>query len=295
MFCSNCGAELLPKASFCVSCGAPTSDELNREESVIKPGSASKRSGRGKWLLGTLVVAAAAAAGGYLYVNNLAKARLDEMLAEIEAKVTLTYADARANPFTQAVIIEGINVTSIKGQPVDGLTIDRLQVKGAVNRESDPEKLDIRIDGLKLDIARVGPKWGEALMMDAGVLEFDSHLDYEFSRSAGNLDVNEFEIVAHDMATVRASLNLGNVPADAELSAEAIAQPATSIRRAEFMIEDAVFIDHLIRKTAERQKMSPEELDGKIVTGIFVDRNRPEYNEQYDQIRQRAQSKGGRL
>jgi 2-oxoglutarate/2-oxoacid ferredoxin oxidoreductase subunit beta len=39
--------------------------------------------------------------------------------------------------------------------------------------------------------------------------------------------------------------------------------------------------------------MSEEALKGKIVTGIFVDRNRPEYNEQYDQVRQRAQ-KGGR-
>jgi len=40
-------------------------------------------------------------------------------------------------------------------------------------------------------------------------------------------------------------------------------------------------------------KMSEEELKGKIVTGIFVDRDRPEYNEQYDAVRQRAQ-KGGR-
>jgi len=39
--------------------------------------------------------------------------------------------------------------------------------------------------------------------------------------------------------------------------------------------------------------MSEEALKGKIVTGVFVDRDRPEYNDQYDFVRQRAQ-KGGR-
>lgn len=39
--------------------------------------------------------------------------------------------------------------------------------------------------------------------------------------------------------------------------------------------------------------MSEEELKGKIVTGVFMDRNRPEYSAEYDKVRQRAQ-KGGR-
>lgn len=39
--------------------------------------------------------------------------------------------------------------------------------------------------------------------------------------------------------------------------------------------------------------MSEEALKGKIVTGVFIDRDRPEYNDQYDHVRQRAQ-KGGR-
>jgi 2-oxoglutarate/2-oxoacid ferredoxin oxidoreductase subunit beta len=44
----------------------------------------------------------------------------------------------------------------------------------------------------------------------------------------------------------------------------------------------------------EAAGMSEEALRGKVVTGVFVDRDRPEYNEQYDAIRQRAQGKGGR-
>jgi 2-oxoglutarate/2-oxoacid ferredoxin oxidoreductase subunit beta len=43
---------------------------------------------------------------------------------------------------------------------------------------------------------------------------------------------------------------------------------------------------------AEAAGMTEEALQGKIVTGVFIDRDRPEYNVQYDLVRQRAQ-KGG--
>jgi hypothetical protein len=33
--------------------------------------------------------------------------------------------------------------------------------------------------------------------------------------------------------------------------------------------------------------MSPEELEGKIVTGIFVDVDRPEYTQEYAKLQQR--------
>jgi 2-oxoglutarate ferredoxin oxidoreductase subunit beta len=41
-------------------------------------------------------------------------------------------------------------------------------------------------------------------------------------------------------------------------------------------------------------KMTEESLRGKIVTGIFADRNRPEYSAEYDKIRQRAQKENRR-
>ena len=34
-------------------------------------------------------------------------------------------------------------------------------------------------------------------------------------------------------------------------------------------------------------KMTPEELEGKIVTGVFVDVDRPEYTEEYAKLQQR--------
>ena len=37
-------------------------------------------------------------------------------------------------------------------------------------------------------------------------------------------------------------------------------------------------------------KMSPEELEGKIITGILLERELPEFCEQYDTIIERAQS-----
>jgi 2-oxoglutarate/2-oxoacid ferredoxin oxidoreductase subunit beta len=43
----------------------------------------------------------------------------------------------------------------------------------------------------------------------------------------------------------------------------------------------------------EAAGMTEESLMGKIVTGVFIDRNRPEYNTEYDKVRQRAQ-KGDR-
>ena len=38
-------------------------------------------------------------------------------------------------------------------------------------------------------------------------------------------------------------------------------------------------------------RLTKEALEGKIVTGIFVDRIRPEYSEEYDKVRQRAQKR----
>lgn len=35
-------------------------------------------------------------------------------------------------------------------------------------------------------------------------------------------------------------------------------------------------------------KMTPEELEGKIITGVFVDQERPEYTEQYARLQQRV-------
>ncbi len=43
----------------------------------------------------------------------------------------------------------------------------------------------------------------------------------------------------------------------------------------------------------EAAGMTEESLTGKIVTGVFMDQNRPEYNTEYDKVRQRAQ-KGDR-
>ena len=41
--------------------------------------------------------------------------------------------------------------------------------------------------------------------------------------------------------------------------------------------------------TIERAaKLSPEELQGKLVTGIFVDRDQPTYLERYDNVRNKA-------
>jgi 2-oxoglutarate ferredoxin oxidoreductase subunit beta len=34
-------------------------------------------------------------------------------------------------------------------------------------------------------------------------------------------------------------------------------------------------------------KMSPEELEGKVVTGVFVDVDRPEYTAEYAKLQQR--------
>ena len=41
----------------------------------------------------------------------------------------------------------------------------------------------------------------------------------------------------------------------------------------------------------DAQKMSPDELKDKIVTGIFLEKERPEFCEEYDKLMQRAQKK----
>jgi len=42
--------------------------------------------------------------------------------------------------------------------------------------------------------------------------------------------------------------------------------------------------------TTQAAKMSPEELEGKIVTGVFVDVDKPEYTEQYDRLIERLRA-----
>ncbi len=42
--------------------------------------------------------------------------------------------------------------------------------------------------------------------------------------------------------------------------------------------------------TAQAAKMSPEELEGKIVTGVFVDVDRPEYTDQYERLIERLRA-----
>jgi len=37
--------------------------------------------------------------------------------------------------------------------------------------------------------------------------------------------------------------------------------------------------------------MKPEELEGKIITGIFVNRDLPEFCEEYDRLIEKAQKK----
>ena len=43
------------------------------------------------------------------------------------------------------------------------------------------------------------------------------------------------------------------------------------------------------------RKMSPEEMEGKFEVGILVDREAPNYLEQYNQVRQKAKEAAGVL
>jgi len=248
MFCTNCGVELTNDARFCVECGTQTEVEA---VPVAAPASV-RRGRRTPVVIGAVALAVVAAGGAYWYTNRLAKLKVDEVVAELDGKVGVTYADVSANPFTRAVSLKDVTITSLAGKPIDGVRVQVLTIKGNPAKDADPHELDVRVDNLSLDLARMGPVWAKWVTMGYGTVVVDSHLDYQYSRKAGEFDLNRFEIAAQDLLSVSLSLHLGDIGADVASPKEALSQPTMTIRGGELEIKDAVLIDRLINSMAEK-------------------------------------------
>ena len=253
MYCTNCGAELPLDAEFCVECGT-------RDEGAVAGATEPVRSraGKAKWMaFAAVAVLAAVVAGAYLYANQVAKQRVDEVIAELDGKVGLAYGDVSANPFTRSVTIKDVKVTSIAGKPIDGVSMESLSLKGKPDKDADPQELDARVNKLTLDLARMGPQWAQLLTMGYGTVVIDSRLDYRYSRKAGEFDLNRLEIAGQDLLAVSVSLHLGDIGADIESPAQALSRPTTTIRGGELMIKDAVFIERLVNSLAAKDGVDP--------------------------------------
>lgn len=255
MFCTHCGVEIQDSARFCVECG--TQAEGSPPPVAQEP--AKRRSRTSALAIGAVALLAAAAGGAYWYANLLAKQKVDEVIAGLDGKVGLTYDEVDANPFLQSVSIRGITVTSVEGKPVDGVSVESLTVAGISRKGADPQELDVRIDGLTLDLAQMGPEGAKWLALGYGTVVLDSRIDYRFSRAQGELDLNRFEVSGPDVMTIGVSLHLGDIAADVESPEEAFARPATTIRAAEFVIKDAVVMERFMNGLAAADGVSPEE------------------------------------
>ena len=254
MFCTNCGVELPANAQFCVECGTRTEVEVVSAAAVP-----ALRRSRVKWAaIGTLAVALAAVCGTYLYANRVAKQKVDEAIAELDGKVGVTYGAVSANPLTRSVTISDVLVTSIEGKPVDGVSMASLTLSGNPGKDADPQELDVRVNKLTLDLARMDPEWAQLLTMGYGTVVVDSRLDYRFSRKTGELDLNRLEIAGQDLLTVGLSLHLGDIDADVASSKDALSRPTMTIRGGEIMIKDAVVIERLINSLAEKDGITPD-------------------------------------
>jgi hypothetical protein len=248
MYCINCGVELSANAQFCVECG--TRADL---EAVPLVAPLVVRRSRVKWVaIGTLAVAVVGVGGAYLYANHLAKQKVDEAIAELDGKVGVTYGDVTANPLIRSVTISDVLVTSIEGKPVDGVSMASLTLSGDPGKDADPQELDVRVNKLTLDLARMGPEWAQLVTMGYGTVVVDSRLDYRFSRKTGELDLNRLEIAGEDLLTVGLSLQLGDIDADVASPKEALSRPTMTIRGGELVIKDAVVIERLISSLAEK-------------------------------------------
>lgn len=271
MFCTSCGTELPTDAEFCTECGARNEGEYVVAAATRPTAAATtnRRAGRGKWIaVASLAVIAVALAGTYVYVNRVAKQRVDEVIADLEDKVGLVYTDFSANPLTRSVTLRNITITTIAGAPIDGVSMKSLTVSGDPARDADPQHVDIRVDKLALDLARMGPKWAQLLTMGYGSVVVDTRLDYRYSRNAGEFDLNHLEVAAPDLLTIGMSLHLGNLAADAGSPGEALSRPATTIRSGELMIRDAVLIDRIILMLAEKDHTTPEAYKQQITAMI---------------------------
>jgi hypothetical protein len=208
--------------------------------------------------IGTLAIAVAAVGGAYLYASRVAKQKVDEAIAELHGKVGVTYGDVSANPLTRSVTISDVKVTSVESKPVHGVSMESLTVSGNPGKDADPQELDVRVNKLTLDLARMGPEWAQLLTMGYGTVVVDSRLDYRFSRKTGELDLNRLEIAGQDLLTVGLSLHLGDIDADVASPRDALSRPTMTIRRGEIMIKDAVVIERLINSLAEKDGITPD-------------------------------------
>jgi len=120
MYCTNCGVELPAKSRFCVECGTQVVVEV--ETAVAQP---RVRPSRRQWmLLGALALVATAVGGAYWYASRIATIKVDEFVADLEGKVGITYGDVSANPFSRSVTLRDLKITSIDGNPIDGVTVE---------------------------------------------------------------------------------------------------------------------------------------------------------------------------
>jgi hypothetical protein len=87
-------------------------------------------------------------------------------------------------------------------------------------------------------------------------LEFDAHLDYRFSPEAREFHLNRLQIVGQDLVAIEASLHVGDLPDESELS-ERGPSPSTTIRGGELMIKDAVVVERLVNSLAEKDGVDP--------------------------------------
>lgn len=253
MFCTNCGAELPSGAEFCVECGTRDDGEIAVIASAVRA-----PTGRKKWVaLVAVGVVAALVAGIYLYANQLAKQRVDEVIAELEGKLECTYGDVSANPFTRAVTIRDVTVTSIAGKPIDGVSVQVLTIKGNPAKDADPQELDASVSKLTLDLARMGPEGAKWMTLGYGTVVVDSRIDYRFSRKTGEFDLNHLEIAGQDLINVGLSLHLGDIDADVRSPKEALSRSTMTIRGGELVIKEAALIERFISSLAEKDGVTP--------------------------------------
>lgn len=260
MFCTNCGVELPDSARFCVECGT----QAEASPSPASQPQATRRSRKPALAVGALALLLAAVGGAYWYANRLAKQKVDEVIAGLEGKVGLTYGKVQANPFLQTVSLRDITITSVEGKPVDGVTVENLTVGGISRKGEDPQELDVRIDGLTLDLARMGPEGAKWMLLGYGTIVVDSRIDYRFSRETGEFDLNQFEVAGQDLMTVGLSLQLGGIEPDVESPNEALSRPATTIRAGELVVKDAVVLERFLNNMAEKEGVSPEEFRARL-------------------------------
>ncbi len=220
--------------------------------------------------IGVLIVMVAIYAGVKIYASSIAAEKVDKAIVKVSDYADIDYKKVSAELLGMDVKISGVTISPVNSKDI--FTIDEIVIREIKGNGDIPTALSAACNGIELDPDKLEDDTEELKELGYEKITANLNIDYSYNSEKKEIDIQEINIDADNMAEITARFQLSNIAVEAinpkELISLLFTLPQVLFHSAEIRYDDDSLVKRLLEYDARKKGLSSKEYKEALFTAI---------------------------